>query len=229
MKCEFSLQTVVKNYWHNLDKNLLFKSKIKVTLVPYYKESDTKLENFVQVLVPGKLLMSFGKLEQVHDSPDARVEDIYEGPNSISAFSNSRSRIIHVNTRQANISFFITADSHSWHLEKVMHNDQLVESIGPSIRSVLRGMYSCSQAIVFRDSVTQKRVFRINGLTLLPEFSNNLNFRQNPVAKWTCTQYMTIPILMGLLVAFMLLFVAVFGIVCIMDIRSVDRFDHPSK
>lgn len=163
------------------------------------------------------------------DKEPVQHRSLIEATESVTAMTNARLRIVSLNMRSANISFFIIADSHSWLLEKVLYNDREVESVGPSIGSVLRGSYRCPQSIVFRDGETHARLFRIQGLTILPEFSDNFNFRKESVAQWTCTQYVTIPILMGLGVSIMLLGVLIFGVICIMDIRSVDRFDPAKK
>lgn len=217
----------VRDYWKHLDANYLSKTKVKVTVIPVVDDFVRSAGHQIQVVVPGKLMMTFGLIEELTEPPNFRP--ILRSSDAVTAYSDARSRIIHVYNGMSNISFVISADSHSWHLEKILHNNVEAEMFGPSIRSVLRGMYTCNRAIQVRDALSQIPLFRIHGLTVLPEFSNNMEFRTNMVANWTCIEYMTIGVLMGLLVAFMFLFTAILAIVFIMDIRSVDQFDTPSK
>ncbi|XP_034837956.1 V-type proton ATPase subunit S1 [Maniola hyperantus] len=87
--------------------------------------------------------------------------------------------------------------------------------------------YRCGQNVTFSYRINQTIVVTFQDLKVQPYFKENGNETLFYGDSINCVGFFTVPIWSGLFVTFILLAITFYGIMMMMDIRTMDRFDDP--
>lgn len=104
-------------------------------------------------------------------------------------------------------------------------NEQLLPN--SEVFAVMGFSYRCGQTISFSGGETQTYNLIFQNLKVQPFFTANSNSTLEFGDSVNCVGFFTVPIWSGLFVVFILLAITFYGIMMMMDIRTMDRFDDP--
>lgn len=124
-------------------------------------------------------------------------------------------------TSETRITFDIVSQHGHWYMENLN-----LTGVGPlHIREKIAAnqgfSFHCQPEIHFRNITTLKTVLSWGGLQIEP--TNRTMFSDS----WDCVGFTSAGIWGGIFVTILLLFILSIGLSCIMDIRTMDRFDDP--
>lgn len=102
--------------------------------------------------------------------------------------------------------------------------------VGEEVFAIVGFSYRCAQRVKFASvNETNDYTINFNNMKVQPFFENVTEANQTPAfgESFNCVGFFTAPIWAGLFVVAILLLITFYGIMMMMDIRTMDRFDDP--
>ncbi|KAL3285819.1 hypothetical protein HHI36_000341, partial [Cryptolaemus montrouzieri] len=136
---------------------------------------------------------------------------------------NNKSITFILEGNNVTVMFSILFDSGYWKIPEVTLNGD--KTIFEKVEVPLKFSYHCTNFILKKKD--NKTILIFPGFQIQPFEVGSNEPKFGPA--YDCTGYVTIPILNGLFISAILLIILFYGLISMMNIETMDRFDDPSK